>query len=136
MLDVLERINTEKHWKPQQKKTELMLIIFVTKPLKLEPVLHLLLNKRGQWNIENSFYCGIHSSRSLVANLGAANKYSKDHFDSAEIQAKLNNAKFLYSAGFFLTVSTDTLIDIGKHAVENNKVNYSSSFFYWFSFLF
>jgi len=64
----------------------------------------------------------VEHERSLVANLGAANKYSKDHFDSAEIQAKLNNAKFLYSAGFFLTVSTDTLIDIGKHAVENNKL--------------
>jgi len=64
----------------------------------------------------------VNHERTLVANLGAANKYAKSHFDSDEIQAKLNKAKFLYSAGFFLTVSTDTLVDIGKHAVENNKL--------------
>jgi hypothetical protein len=64
-------------------------------------------------------YC---NKSSLVANLGAANKYKKDHFDSPEIQAKLNNAQFLYSSGFFLTVSPDTVVALGEHACANNKV--------------
>jgi len=60
--------------------------------------------------------------RSLVAYLGAANKYQKDHFHSQPIQQYLNQAKFLYAAGFFLTVSPDTLVEIGKHANEHNKL--------------
>jgi len=59
--------------------------------------------------------------RSLVANLGAANMYKKEHFDSEDIQNRLNASKFIYTAGFFLTVSVDTLIDLGKHACENDK---------------
>lgn len=60
--------------------------------------------------------------RSLVANLGAANKYQKSHFDSEEIQAALHKAKFLYSSGFFLTVSPDTLVALGEHAAQYNKI--------------
>ena len=63
-----------------------------------------------------------HSDRSLVANLGAANHYSKDHFDSEPIQKLVHQAKIFYAAGFFLTVSPDTLISIGEHAVRHNKV--------------
>ena len=69
----------------------------------------------------------VHKDRSLVANLAAANKYCKSHFDSEDIQARLTKSSFLYSAGFFLTVSTETLIDIGKHAVATNKV-----YCYWY----
>jgi len=64
----------------------------------------------------------VNHERSLVANLGAANKYQKSHFDNDLIQEKLNKAKFLYSAGFFLTVSPETLEAIGKHALENDKL--------------
>lgn len=60
--------------------------------------------------------------RSLVANLGAANKYKKEHFDSPEIQEILNKAQFLYSSGFFLTVSPDTVVALGEHAAKHNKV--------------
>jgi len=59
--------------------------------------------------------------RSLVANLGAANMYKKPHFDSSDIQERLNKAKILYASGFFLTVCPEALIDIGKHACEHNK---------------
>lgn len=75
--------------------------------------------------------------RSMVANLAAAEKYKKEHFDSAEIQEIVNKAKFFYCAGFFLTVSPDTLLAIGKHAKENNKqflMNLSAPFlidFFW-----
>jgi len=63
----------------------------------------------------------VEKDRSLVANLGAANKYEKSHFESEAIQKLLSDSKFLYSAGFFLTVCPETLVHIGKHAAETNK---------------
>ena len=65
----------------------------------------------------------VEQDRSLVAYLGAANKYNKSHFESEPIQNFLKQAKFLYAAGFFLTVSPDTLVEIGKHAAAENKVS-------------
>jgi len=62
-----------------------------------------------------------HKERSLVANLAAANKYKKDHFDSPEIQALVNNAQYFYITGFFLTVSPETMIAVGEHALHHNK---------------
>jgi len=59
--------------------------------------------------------------RSLVTALGAANHYKLAHFQSAEIQALVNRAKYFYSTGFFITVSPDTLLELGKHAAANNK---------------
>jgi len=75
--------------------------------------------------------------RSMVANLGAANQYKKSHFDSDEIQEIVKKAKFYYCAGFFLTVSPETLVAIGKHAKETNKhflMNLSAPFlidYFW-----
>jgi len=60
--------------------------------------------------------------RSLCANLAAANKYSKEHFDSEAIQAVVKGAEFVYSAGFFLTVSPPTVNALGQHCCDNNKV--------------
>jgi len=59
--------------------------------------------------------------RSLVANLGAAESYKPSHFESKEIQELVHKAQFFYATGFFLTVSPDTLVAIGKHCKENNK---------------
>lgn len=76
--------------------------------------------------------------RSLVANLSAANEYKKDkHYDTKEIQDLVQKVKFYYSASFFLTVSPETLIEVGKHAVANDKrflTNLSAPFlvdFFW-----
>eukprot|EP01118_Nematostelium_gracile_P007622 TRINITY_DN248_c1_g1_i1.p1 TRINITY_DN248_c1_g1~~TRINITY_DN248_c1_g1_i1.p1 ORF type:complete len:343 (-),score=116.35 TRINITY_DN248_c1_g1_i1:50-1078(-) len=75
--------------------------------------------------------------RSLVANLSAANNYKKDHFESNEIQDIVKKANFFYSASFFLTVSPETSIALGKYAAENNKtfmVNLAAPFliqFFW-----
>jgi len=60
--------------------------------------------------------------RSLVANLGAAEKYAKAHWDSEPIQAVVKGASIFYSAGFFLTSSPDTMVANGKHAAETGKV--------------
>jgi len=60
--------------------------------------------------------------RSLVANLGAANKFTIGHLHHAEQHAIIHQAQYFYSAGFFLTVSPASLMHIATHADENNKV--------------
>jgi len=62
-----------------------------------------------------------HKHRSLVTSLGAANDYKLAHFHTPEIQAVVERAKIFYSTGYFITVSTDTLIELGKHAAAHNK---------------
>jgi len=60
--------------------------------------------------------------RSLVANLAAANKYVKEHHDSPVIQAVVQAARVIYSAGFFLTVSPSTAHALGAHCAATNKI--------------
>ena len=60
--------------------------------------------------------------RSLVANLGAANCYKKAHLLQKENWALLEQARFVYIAGFFLTVSTESILEIAKHCADTNKV--------------
>lgn len=60
--------------------------------------------------------------RSLVANLGAANNYSHDHFKSEKIQQLFHKALFYYFSGFFLTVQPQTMLEVGQHAAEENKI--------------
>lgn len=64
----------------------------------------------------------LEKERSLVTNLAAANAYKKDHYDSEHIQKVVAESGFVYSAGFFLTVSPPTLMDLGKHCADNNKI--------------
>ena len=59
--------------------------------------------------------------RSLVANLGAANHYKKEHLELPHIKAKIDAARIFYATGFFLTVSPDALISLGEHAEATNK---------------
>ena len=59
--------------------------------------------------------------RSLCANLAAANNYKIDHLKEPEQTKVVEAAQFYYMAGFFLTVSPDTMIHVGKHSAENDK---------------
>lgn len=59
--------------------------------------------------------------RSLVANLGAANHYEKSHLLDPSNWSLLERAKFAYIGGFFLTVSPDSIVEVGKHCSETNK---------------
>ena len=61
------------------------------------------------------------SERSLCANLSAANDYKIEHLLQPEQTKVVEAAKFYYIAGFFLTVSPDSMIHVGKHAAEQNK---------------
>jgi adenosine kinase len=60
--------------------------------------------------------------RSLIANLGAANNYSHEHFKSENIQTLFKKAQFYYFSGFFLTVQPQTMVEVGQHASQENKI--------------
>ncbi len=71
------------------------------------------------------------SERSLVANLAAAEHYSKAHFETAAVQEVVKGARAIYSAGFFLTHASETMVSCGKVAAEANTlyaVNLSAPF--------
>jgi adenosine kinase len=56
--------------------------------------------------------------RSLVAFLGAANNYKKEHMVETK---SYEAAKVIYIAGFFTTVSPDTIQFLAEHALEKGK---------------
>ncbi|XP_026211334.1 adenosine kinase a isoform X1 [Anabas testudineus] len=67
--------------------------------------------------------CITADNRSLVANLAAANCYKKEkHLDLEENWQLVEKAKVYYIAGFFLTVSLESILKVAKHASENNKL--------------
>ncbi|KAI9102695.1 Ribokinase-like protein [Phlyctochytrium arcticum] len=62
------------------------------------------------------------TDRSLCTDLMAANNYKIDHLKRPEIWALVENAKFFYTGGFFLTVCPPAAMLIGEHAAKTNKV--------------
>ncbi|KAJ8264321.1 hypothetical protein GJAV_G00147790 [Gymnothorax javanicus] len=67
--------------------------------------------------------CITGDNRSLVANLAAANCYKKEnHLDLEDNWQLVEKAMVYYIAGFFLTVSPESILKVAKHASENNKV--------------
>jgi len=65
--------------------------------------------------------CVVGGDRSLVANLSAANNYKADHLKEPENWALVEKAKYIYIAGFFLTVSPESIMLVAEHAAKNNK---------------
>lgn len=61
------------------------------------------------------------AERSLVANLSAANTFTAAHLETADAKNIIELAQVYYMAGFFLTVSVESVLAIGQHAVANNK---------------
>ncbi|KAE9590919.1 hypothetical protein Lal_00023214 [Lupinus albus] len=66
--------------------------------------------------------CVIGGERSLVANLSAANCYKSEHLKKPENWALVEKAKYFYIAGFFLTVSPESIQLVAEHAAANNKI--------------
>uniref|UniRef100_A0A0D3FXZ9 Adenosine kinase n=1 Tax=Oryza barthii TaxID=65489 RepID=A0A0D3FXZ9_9ORYZ len=66
--------------------------------------------------------CIVGGERSLVANLSAANCYRSEHLKRPENWALVEKAKYIYIAGFFLTVSPDSIQLVAEHAAATNKV--------------
>lgn len=61
------------------------------------------------------------NDRALVTNLDAANNFKISHLDSDKAKEIIESAKFYYIAGFFLTVSVESLVKVAEHALENKK---------------
>merc|ERR1711934_1063686 len=59
--------------------------------------------------------------RSLVTKLDAANHFTVDHLDDGKNWKTVESAKVVYSAGFFLTVSVDSMLKVGKYCAANNR---------------
>ncbi|KAK0553415.1 adenosine kinase [Tilletia horrida] len=60
--------------------------------------------------------------RSLITNLGAAEKFDKSHLESPELQEILNNGKYFYMEGYFLTHGLETALIVAKKAKENGAI--------------
>lgn len=60
--------------------------------------------------------------RSLVTNLDAANNFKPSHLETEEAKKIIDLAKIYYCAGFFLTVSVPSLVQVAEHAAANNKI--------------
>ena len=63
----------------------------------------------------------MNKERALVANLAAANNFKETHLETAKAKEIVEAAQFYYCAGFFLTVSVESLVKAAEHAVANNK---------------
>ena len=44
------------------------------------------------------------------------------HLETPEAKDIISKAELFYVTGFFLTVSVDSILLLGKHAVENSKI--------------
>ena len=70
--------------------------------------------------------------RSLVTKLDAANHFTVDHLEKPENWEVVEKAKVYYSAGFFITVSPDSMLKVAKHASQHVQkrfcVNLSAPF--------
>jgi len=60
--------------------------------------------------------------RSLVTKLDAANNFTVSHLDSEDNWNLVKAAKIVYSAGFFLTVSVESMLKVAKHCAANNRL--------------
>ncbi|KAJ6717648.1 hypothetical protein OIU79_005747 [Salix purpurea] len=65
--------------------------------------------------------CVVGGERSLIANLSAANCYKSEHLKRPENWKLVEKAKYFYIAGFFLTVSPESIMLVAEHAAANNK---------------
>lgn len=65
--------------------------------------------------------CVVGGERSLIANLSAANCYKTEHLKKPENWTLVEKAKYIYIAGFFLTVSPESIQLVAEHAAANNK---------------
>jgi len=75
--------------------------------------------------------CVTDKERSLVANLAAANNFKLAHCEKARAQQLVAAADIVYTAGFFITVSPDTMLMLGKACGEKAKpycLNLSAEF--------
>jgi len=59
--------------------------------------------------------------RSLVTKLDAANHFNVSHLENATNWKVVEGAEVVYSAGFFLTVSVESMLKVAKYCAANNR---------------
>jgi adenosine kinase len=59
--------------------------------------------------------------RSLVTKLDAANHFTVSHLEEEDNWSLVTKAKCVYSAGFFLTVSVESMLKVAKFCSQNNR---------------
>jgi adenosine kinase len=75
--------------------------------------------------------CIVDKERSMVANLAAANKFQSSHMATEKAVSLMEHASIIYSAGFFLTVSPESMMIAAEHCLKNGKrfaINLSAEF--------
>jgi len=75
--------------------------------------------------------CITDKERSLVANLAAANNFKIAHCQKDKAKQMISSAKLIYTAGFFITVSVDTMLMLGAECQKVDKpycLNLSAEF--------
>ncbi|CAB03230.1 Adenosine kinase [Caenorhabditis elegans] len=75
--------------------------------------------------------------RSLCAHLAAANTFTQDHLQKEENQKIIEQAKYFYVTGFFITVCPPAILQLASHSAEFNKtftLNLSAPFISQFFF--
>jgi adenosine kinase len=60
--------------------------------------------------------------RSLVANLAAANTFTAAHLETEDAKDAVKKSQIVYTSGFFLTVSVDSIVNVCKAVVEDDKI--------------
>ena len=60
--------------------------------------------------------------RALVTNLDAANNFKPSHLETEKAKEILEAAKIYYSAGFFLTVSVESLVKVAEQFSAEKKI--------------
>jgi len=65
--------------------------------------------------------CIVDKERSMVTNLSAAKNYKLDHLKKPENIAILEKAKVVYSAGFLISGSPETVAFTARHCNQNGK---------------
>lgn len=69
--------------------------------------------------------------RSLVANVSAADHYKISHLESKGVWSLIEQAKYYYISGFFVTNAVPSILKVAEHAAASNKVlaqNLSAAF--------
>ena len=65
----------------------------------------------------------VDGERALIANLGAANHFHKSHLtENTHSQEIINAAQIYYCAGFFLTVSLESLVYVAEQTLQGDKL--------------
>ncbi|KAH9808909.1 Ribokinase-like protein [Melampsora americana] len=60
--------------------------------------------------------------RSLCTQLGAAEKFAPSHLKTPEVSKAIQDAKFYYVGGFFLTHGIESTLELAEISVKENKV--------------